>query len=447
MSAKNSRSGANKLSNALESYEESLNRGEHISNKSKLAIKALREVFGQSLKITSQSSHEGDYLTQSIAFAINGGKFDELLAEQSLTSTIQALEKIAPTSLPSRTLHSMATVEALCLMGFDVELSLPMISTDPYTQPVVVHSAPQAASTSEREEAPAQTDAAQESTDTIEPTNENTPSEPSASEEDNETEEEPSSTTALEGTEDDNLVVDDNQSDKKSPTEKAENAPSRTKELSSLIVEQEVDESSDEPQVKKVSPEIIGRIIESMRELDLSEKAVLNRLRNTTATTIHDLTQAEGYRITNWLNASKIDSSDVVKKRKKFGGFTQHLPESAAPDNEPSAAESQAEPKPEPKPENKPKAKPAKKAPTNEDEQEASESADKKLTPVVKKALDSYLREKATNDAAPELAISVIKDITGIDTTADDVEDLITELDDKEAKQFRAKLSALILIN
>lgn len=441
MSAKNSRSGANKLSNALESYEESLNRGEHINNKSKLAIKALREVFGQSLKITSQSSHEGDYLTQSIAFAINSGKFDELLAEQSLTSTIQALEKIAPNSLPSRTLHSMATVEALCLMGFDVELSIPSITAVSYTQPVAIQPAPQAAPTPKPEEAPSQTDDAQESSDNPEPIEANTSTEPSASEEDKEAEEEPSPTADLADVEGDNLVVDDKQSDEKSPTENEENAPSRTEELSTLINEQEVDEVSDEPQVKTVSHEIIGRIIESMRELDLSEKAVLSRLRSTTATTIHDLTQPEGYRITNWLNASNIDSSDVVKKRKKFGGFTQHLPETAEPTTEPAAAKTQDEPEP------KAKAKPAKKAPAKTDDKDASDSTDKAMTPVVKKALGSYLREKSTNDAAPELAVAVIKEITGIDTTPDDIEDLITELEDKQAKQFRAKLSALILIN
>ncbi|MCY9860946.1 hypothetical protein OTK49_00125 [Vibrio coralliirubri] len=502
MPAKNSRSGANKLSNALESYEDSINSGENINNKSKLAIKALREEFGQSLKITSQSSHEGNFLTQSIAFAINSGKFDELLAEQSLTSTLEALEKISPTSLPSRTLHSMATVEALCLMGFDVELSLPALTLTHSINAAASQSAPQAVAD------PVQIDTPDSSIATKEPKNDspqietNTPVEQPPVEETS-TDNSSASTADLTGSEGNILELDDKQSDDKSPTENEENAlssdeginsplsesqtddnitSSRSAMLSSLIVEQEVNEDSAEPDVKKVSPEIIGKIIESMREFDISEAATLSRLRSTTAKTIHDLTQAEGYRITNWLNASSADSSDVIKKRKKYGSFQQHIPEAnesmpeaeveadgdsasanQKQDHKPEAASSAAEKPPKaPKPLKAPKAvkapktpnatKPPKKAPdaapkASKTEGNADLASGKTLTPPVRKALDSFLREKASNESAETLAVQVIKDITGIDTSPDDIADLITELEDKEAKQFRSKLSAMILIN
>lgn len=404
-------SGAgNKLSTALSKFADHPNKNSQ--NLSKFALKALRETFGESLKVTSKSDFKDTIISQSVTFSVTNGKFEEILAETALTATIQSLEKLNEQSIPSRTLHNLATLEALMLMGFDIE--------DPSSE----NTSSQVAL--EKAKAPEQPkEAAQESHIA-------SPKEQMAA-----TKEPESNTEDLEHVTD----TDNSQSEAQITTTSENNTQpvSRTDELNALIDAQ----SDDSEDLKLVSTTIKERIIEKMRELDLSEKAILSRLRNSSAKSIHDMTQDEGYRITGWLSKSKTDSVSIKKKRDTYGGFDQHLPKGdkknqsakneapvIAPESNSNQTPSHAEASQEEPPE----------ATTGSSDIESGEISD-----VVTKTLNAYSREASSNEKAKGFAISLIKEIAGKDITEEEIVASISALKDNEAKTFRTRLSTLIL--
>ncbi|EGR2229475.1 hypothetical protein QX249_09415 [Vibrio parahaemolyticus] len=404
-------SGAgNKLSTALSKFADHPNKNSQ--NLSKFALKALRETFGESLKVTSKSDFKDTIISQSVTFSVTNGKFEEILAETALTATIQSLEKLNEQSIPSRTLHNLATLEALMLMGFDIE--------DPSSE----NTSSQVAL--EKPKAPEQP---KEFPQELPIAN---PKEQIAA-----TKEPVSNTEDLEHVTD----TDNSQSEAQITTTSENNTQpvSRTDELNALIDAQ----SDDSEDLKLVSTTIKERIIEKMRELDLSEKAILSRLRNSSAKSIHDMTQDEGYRITGWLSKSKADSVSIKKKRDTFGGFDQHLPKdekknqstkSEAPVIAPESNSSQTPPHAEASQE-----EPSEVA-TGSSDVEAGE-----ISEVVAKTLSAYNREASSNEKAKGFAISLIKEIAGKDITEEEIVASISALKDSEAKKFRTRLSTLIL--
>ncbi|MBU2896012.1 hypothetical protein [Vibrio hepatarius] len=409
-------SGAgNKLSTALSKFADHPNKNSQ--NLSKFALKALRETFGESLKVTSKSDFKDTIISQSVTFSVTNGKFEEILAETALTASIQSLEKLNEHSIPSRTLHNLATLEALMLMGFDIE--------DPSSE----NTSPQVAL--EKPKAPEQPkEFAQEFPIA-------SPKEQIAA-----TIEPVSNTEDLEHVTD----TDNSQSEAQITTTSENNAQpvSRTDELNALIDAQ----SDDSEDLKLVSTTIKERIIEKMRELDLSEKAILSRLRNSSAKSIHDMTQDEGYRITGWLSKSKADSVSIKKKRDTYGGFDQHLPKDEKK-NQSTKNKSTKSEAPVIAPEsNSSQTPPHAEASQEEPSEVATGSSDVEtgeISAVVTKTLNAYNREASSNDKAKGFAISLIKEIAGKDITEEEIVASISALKDNEAKKLRTRLSTLIL--
>jgi len=404
-------SGAgNKLSTALSKFADHPNKNSQ--NLSKFALKALRETFGESLKVTSKSDFKDTIISQSVTFSVTNGKFEEILAETALTATIQSLENLNEHSIPSRTLHNLATLEALMLMGFDIEEP----SSENASSQVALEKPKEPEQPKESTQEPPIISSKEQIAATKEP---------------------------VSNTEDSEHVTDtdNSQSEAQITTTSENNAQpvSRTDELNALIDAQ----SDDSEDIKLVSTTIKERIIEKMRELDLSEKAILSRLRNSSAKSIHDMTQDEGYRITGWLSKSRADSVSINKKRDTYGGFNQHLPKDEkknqstkneapviAPESNSSKTPSHAE------------------ASQEEPSEVATDSSDVEtgeISEVVTKTLSAYNREASSNEKAKGFAISLIKEIAGKDITEEEIVASISALKDNEAKKFRTRLSTLIL--
>lgn len=390
MAPTKNRSGANKLNQALTQYHEQVSTSSY--EPLKLALKILRENFGEDLKITSISEHSDSFLTQTIKIILSEGKFEKLLAEQSFSARLDTLHDIDPNALPNRTLNELVKKDALTLLGFDLSDSIKVSNiekkdskNDDESQ-TLLDKAESYPSSLERNEIQqrtiqddeAQTDSTDEGIAQSVSTNTEIP--------------EPSSPKEQEGV---------------------------SVQLKQLIQEKQIIESEeDSDDDKKVSTDIIGKILEYMRDLDLSEGAILSRLRSTTAKSIHDLTQKEGYRITGWLKPSKIDSVDIVKKRAKFGGFNDSINNKA-----PSDA---AKPSPQGKSTNK-------------------DLSDSKNTGLAVKALEAYKNELKNHENAQILAIAAIKVITNQDVNEENIEDTILRLNDAQAKKFRTTLAGYIL--
>lgn len=405
-------SGAgNKLAQALSQFADTPNK--NFKNLSKIALKALRETFGESLKVTSRSDFKNQIISQSVTFSVNSGKFEEILAETALTATVESLEKLDERNIPSKTLHNLATLEALALMGFDIEGTFSESTS--VSQPALINP---------------ETETAQNST-SPERSPESTcvdPKEPMS----------PISTSVHNGKGLEYLSdTDDNKPETQSTTtsENKDQSASRTENLNTLLETQ----SDNSEELKLVSTTIKERIIESMRELDLSDKAILSRLRNSNAKSIHDMTQEEGYRITSWLSKSKADSVSIKKKRETYGGFEQHLPKS---ESQKEASEDKA---PETVEQDSTESTSTKEIVPSTESPDASNEFSKGMSDVVAKTISVYSREASSNDKAKEFAINLIKEITGQEVTEEEIIPSISGLQDNDAKKFRTRLSTMIL--
>ncbi|ELP5898497.1 hypothetical protein QTV49_000371 [Vibrio vulnificus] len=404
-------SGAgNKLSMALSKFADHPNTDSQ--NISKFALKALRETFGESLKVTSKSDFKDTVISQSVTFSVTNGKFEEVLAETSLTATIESLENLNEQSIPSRTLHNLATLEALILMGFDIVYPWPEKKSS---------------------------QAALKNTKSSEQSKDSTQEFPTSNDKEQITaiKEVTSNAQAVEHVTD----TDNSQSDPQITTtsENYTQQVSRTDELSALIEAQSDDGEGD----RLVSTTVKERIIQKMRELNLSEKAILSRLRNSSAKSIHDMTQDEGYRITGWLSKSSANSISIKKKRDAYGSFEQHLPKNnkkrQTNKNEASVIE----------PESNSNLTQAheqvlQKEPSQGTTGAPYEESDD-ISEVVTKTLNAYIREASSNEKAKDFAISLIKEIANKDITEEEIVASISGLKDNEAKKFRSRLSTMIL--
>ncbi|KDM90835.1 hypothetical protein [Photobacterium galatheae] len=400
------RSGAGKLKQALSLFSEYPHKTP--TNLSKVALKVLREAFGESLKITAQSHYAEEILTQSVTFSVNNGKYDEILAETSLTASVSSLEKMNQECLPSRTLHNLATLEALMLMGFDIEASSENLSADreQIAEPQI-YSAPVPEQTQKPEAAQAEQVLESPQSPVSEPSQPDTVTE---------------AKVELLTDEDDKQSTDEISTE----SENNDGPSSRSEELHALIEEQREEEEG----AKLVSNTIKARIIESMRSLDLSEKAILSRLRSSQAKSIHDMTQEEGYRITSWLNKSTAHSTSIMKKREMFGGFSLHLPAAEEAD-EVQADKAQVK-------------QPKSRALKGEDKSGAKQ-ASREPSSIVTKTVNVYQKELGSNPKVEGYAIDLLKQISGKDVEGEEVVSAILELSDAGAKTFRSKLSSLIL--
>ena len=398
MAQKNNRAGANKLLKAINNFD--LKAGISCNNPLTLALKTLREEFGENLKITSISSSAGNLLTQSISFAVTESKFDQILAEQSLSANINDLLAIDPLNIPSRTLHQLATTEALLLLGFELD------SQSHQKSPLTIKSntlgdsieslTPESNTLGDSIEAQApESNTLGDSIDT---------QAPKADTLDDSIEAQAPESNTL----DDSIIPQINESNTLDATHqqdiiqnidsnKHQHKGSRTEQLTKMLKKQEIIDNDSDEADKKVSIDIVEKIIEMMRALDLSQAAILDRLRTSSATNINDLTQKEGYRISGWLKASTFDSSAIVKKRNKFGGFNDQYKEIHVPSG------------------------------------------------FTHKVVEQYRKELTIRADAEYLATLALKQVTNISGDKCYVEEEIKNLTDKEAKAFRAAFSRLIL--
>jgi hypothetical protein len=427
MADKKGRASNTKLDTALAAYNESNNQH---SQKDKFALKCLRDAFSESLKISSASSYIDDKLSHTVTFAVTNGRHEDTLTDVTICESIEALKAVDSSSLASVVIHKVATNMALELLGFEIEAE------------AVVVAAPVVKATTDDTGIKEQTTAPDEATQdavpvvakptapVVEATNEEVQPETPTSqiEEVTEEAEEPiSQTEASENT------------DKKG---------SHTEELAQLIENNKVEEPIN-PTDKVITPKAIAKIIDLMRKVDLSQDAIISRLRNTSATNISEMTMGESHRIANWLKKETKDSRAIVSKREKFGGFdVGELNESQKSGGKGNSAKKAASkdtkaPSKGKKNEVSPQTekdlpKAPEKAPDAATEQVASSRTPDIDSPDVKRALKHFEKEAEANDRAPAIAAKVLDELTSGEIDSSDVPTAISLLTTDEMKKFRS---------
>lgn len=436
MADKKGRASNAKLDTALAAYNESNNQH---SQKDKFALKCLRDAFSESLKISSASSYIDDKLSHTVTFAVTNGRHEDSLTEVTICESVEALKAVDSSSLASVVIHKVATKMALELLGFEIEADTDIVTTSAVK-----------ATTDDagiKEQTPAPVEASPAPAPVVakpvatEPTPEPTP-EPVVEASNEEVEPEIPASQVEEAVEPEEPVSQPEVS------EGTNKKSSRTEELAQLIEDNKVDEPIN-PTDKVITPKAIAKIIDLMRKVDLSQDAIISRLRNTSATNISEMTMGESHRIANWLKKETNDSKAIISKREKFGGFdVGELNESQKPSGKGNttkkdAAQGTKAPSADKNEESKPQTEQAAPkapeiAPETTPEQATSSRTPDTDSPDVKRALKHYEKEADANGRAPAIAAEVLDELTNGEVDTSDVPTAISLLTADEMKKFRS---------
>ena len=445
MADKKGRASNAKLDTALAAYNESNNQHSH---KDKFALKCLRDAFSESLKISSASSYVDDKLSHTVTFAVTNGRHEDSLTEVTICESVEALKAVDSSSLASVVIHKVATKMALELLGFEIEAEAEVVAA-----PAVKATTDDAGI---KEQTPAPVEASPEPAPVvakpaaIEPTPEQTPA-PVVEATNEEVEPETPASQVEEVTEE----VIEEATEAEEPVSQPEASEdtskkgSRTEELAQLIEDNKVEEPIN-PTDKVITPKAIAKIIDLMRKVDLSQDAIISRLRNTSATNISEMTMGESHRIANWLKKETKDSKAIVSKREKFGGFdvgelnaSQKSGGKGSNTKKDATNDTKAPPKnkktqaSKPQPE-KAAPKAPEKAPEPAPEQATSSRTPDTDSPDVKRALKHYEKEAEANDRAPVIAAKVLVELTSGEVDSSDIPTAISLLTTDEMKKFRS---------
>lgn len=392
MADKRGRAGNAHLKTALLDFKE-LSIGLNVAKKEKVALKCLRDAFSENLKISTSSTADGDRLSHTVNFSVLNNRHEDTLVEITVNESTLELKATAPSVLASQTIHRIAVNLALELLGFD-------LTSEPSEEP----QRPKVASTEQGAIVSIAEGEADEPKPTIKPEPEIKP-DPVA-------EIEVTHEVGLEAT------VEVSLPDSIDEVQKV----SHSSELANLIRDNKVFTEEVNPSDKLITHKGIAKIVNYMRDVNLSQAAIISRLRNTSATNISEMTMGESHRIANWLKKESKDSSAVISKREKFGGFDV---------NELNSTQSKV---------NKRKPKAPKK------------SVQEKVLPVEKaspvneqdvlRAVKHYEKELEANpEVAAELATEVLTGLTGNVSDHDDIPDAIGLLEKSDLKKFRSNFA------
>ncbi len=257
-----------RLSNALSEFETKLPQS---SNPTTLAVQCLRSTYGEDLQIITKPRLSDSALYQSVSIVLNGRTSNRTLVEVELLTNLFT-DKDNSTTIESNINSNLnALSEALYLLGFSIDIqSVEENATQPKEKKF----------------------------------------EHKISETDNVTVDENHniSNGLLQTT----PIISD------SSSENSINQNDNKDTQSNLI-----DEFTKKPTLKKnlISDDSLQKIVVHMKELNISQGAVLSRLRKDRPDLLSELTKPQGYALITWLNQCAPDDDAIIRKRSKYGSY------------------------------------------------------------------------------------------------------------------------------